>query len=425
MDDRGPVGMAGVLPGDLLEIINGHPIRDIIDYRFYSADEVLDCTFSRNGQSRHIIIQRDDRDLGIDFEPMRYCSCGNRCIFCFVDQNPPGMRPSLYFKDEDYRLSFLHGNYVTLTHAGQDDLERIATQRLFPLYISIHATDLEVRKTLLGLREDDHLLDKIRYLTERGIELHGQIVLCPGINDGEVLDVSLDTLSMFYPKLRSVAVVPVGLTRHRQGLPQLQGYDAVSARGVVQNVVKHQNRIYKKHRESWVYIADEFYLLAGYDVPSAAHYGDFWQVENGVGMVRSFLTEFEESSRRFPKKLNKAKRYTLVTGVLAGPILEKFVLPVLSRVKNIYVRLKVVPNSFYGDTVTVSGLLTGGDIIQALQGDENDSTVLLPPNCLNDDGLFLDDRTPEDVTNILGRHVQILNHFDELYNLEKEAKCLS
>jgi len=414
--------MAGVVAGDLLETINGHPIRDIIDYRFYSADEVLDCTFSRNGQSRHITIQRDDRDMGIDFEPMRYCSCGNRCIFCFVDQNPPGMRPSLYFKDEDYRLSFLHGNYVTLTHAEQEDLERITIQRLSPLYISIHATDLEIRKTLLGLTEDDHLLDKIRCLTERGIELHGQIVLCPGINDGEVLDTSLETLSSFYPKLRSVAVVPVGLTRHRQGLPRLKGYDAVSARGVVQNVVKHQNRIHKKHREPWVYLADEFYLLAGHDVPPTEHYGDFWQVENGVGMVRSFLTEFEKSSRRFPKQLNKESRYTLVTGVLAGPILEKFVLPVLSRAKNMDVRLKVVPNSFYGETVTVSGLLTGGDIIQAFQGDDDMATVLLPPNCLNDDGLFLDDRTPADLTAILGRPIRILNRFDELYNLEKGAE---
>ena len=420
MAEKSPVGMAGVVPGDLLETINGYPIRDIIDYRFYSADEVLNCTFSRNGLSRQVTIQRDDEDLGVDFEPMRYCSCGNQCIFCFVDQNPMGMRPSLYFKDEDYRLSFLHGNYVTLTHAGSHDLERIVTQRLSPLYISIHATNLEVRKTLLNLREDDHLLDKIRYLTERGIELHGQIVLCPGINDGEVLDTSLETLSMFYPKLRSMAVVPVGLTRHRQGLPQLKGYDAVSARAVIQNVGKHQNRSLRKDKESWVYLADEFYLLAGCDIPPAEHYGDYWQVENGVGMIRSFLTEFEESSKRFPKQLKKTKRYTFVTGVLAGPMLEKVVLPMLSRIKNMDVRLKVVSNSFYGETVTVSGLLTGGDIIRALQGDGDTSTVLLPPNCLNDDGLFLDDRTPEDLTGVLGRHVRILNHFDELFMKQGE-----
>ena len=216
--------------------------------------------------------------------------------------------------------------------------------------------------------------------------------------------------------VRSVAVVPVGLTRHRQGLPQLKGYDAVSARAFVRGVAKHQNRSLKKDKEPWVYLADEFYLLAGYDVPSTAHYGDFWQVENGVGMIRSFLTEFEEASRRFPKKLNKTKRYTFVTGVLAGPMLEKDVLPVLDRIKNMDIRLKVVSNSFYGETVTVSGLLTGDDVSRALQGDDDDSTVLLPPNCLNDDGLFLDDRTPEDLTEVLGRHVQILNHFDQLFN---------
>lgn len=192
---QSPGATMGIEPGDRLMEINGFPIRDTIDYQFYSADEVLDCTFSRNGDIRRVRLKRDGETLGLDFEPMRYHTCGNRCIFCFVDQNPEGLRQSLYLKDEDYRLSFLYGNYVTLTHMNRSDLERIVEQRLSPLYVSIHATDPLVRKTLLGLKRDDGLLEKIHFLVKNDIELHGQIVLCPGINDGEVLKDSLESLS--------------------------------------------------------------------------------------------------------------------------------------------------------------------------------------------------------------------------------------
>jgi putative radical SAM enzyme (TIGR03279 family) len=403
-------------PGEFIVKINGHPIRDIIDYRFYAADDVLEVTVARNGESRRVSIATGDEDLGLELEPMQYRSCGNRCIFCFVDQNPPGLRHSLYFKDEDYRLSFLNGNYVTLTHINRDDLERIAEQRLSPLYISVHATDPMIRRRLLGLRKDDYLIEKVKYLVEQGIELHAQVVLCPGINDGSVLKETLDTLSSFHPKLRSIAVVPVGLTRHRQGLSQLTGYTAESARIVIGIVEKYQEGFQKKFQEPLVYLADEFYLLSGFDLPTETHYGDFWQVENGVGMTRTFLTDFTDASEEFPRRLSGSHRFMLVTGTLAGPVLEKFVIPVLRGIKNLDINMRIVENRFYGEHVTVSGLLTGRDIIENVEKEkENGAGLLLPPNCLNNDGLFLDDLTPRDLERRLNRPVLILDDFRKLW----------
>ena len=406
----------GVLPGDGLLTINGHSIRDPIDYRFYGTDEVLTCTFLRDGKPRRVVFQSEEgKDLGLVFEEMALRRCGNACLFCFVDQNPLGMRSSLYVKDEDYRLSFLHGNYVTLTRMGRKDLKRIVEQRLSPLYVSVHATDPDVRKRLLGLRRDDRLMDKIRFLVDHRIELHGQIVLCLGMNDGEVLQQTVETLSAFFPMFRSVAVVPVGLTRHRQGLPALREVDAGLARRVLSEMGAFQIRYRKTLGEPFVYLADEFYLLAGEALPAIRDYGDLWQVENGVGLTRAFLTLFEEASKNFPKKLDRPRMFVIVTGVLAGPVLERHVLPVLRRITNLEVEVRVVSNRFYGASVTVSGLLTGQDILAALRDEEDDATFLLPPNCLNVDGLFLDDLRPSDLSRTLNRPVLILEDFRDLF----------
>lgn len=406
-------------PGDRLLEINGHTIRDIIDYQFYSADEVLDCLFIRGGEVKQVQLKRDGegKSLGIDFEQMRLKTCGNRCIFCFVDQNPRGLRRSLYFKDEDYRLSFLHGNYVTLTHVHRDDLDRIVEQRLSPLYVSVHAADPVVRRSLLGLKKDDHLVDKMRFLVEHGIELHGQIVLCLGFNDGRVLLESIETLSSLFPKLRSMAVVPVGLTRHRRGLTRLRGYDSESAGRVLEMIGNVQQLYRKRLGEPFVYMSDEFYLLGGESLPSSEHYGDFWQVENGVGLTRAFITEFDEISKDFPEKLEQPQHCTLVTGVLAGPILEHDVLPRLRRIGNLHTRVRVVPNRFYGESVTVSGLLTGRDIIDFFRDEKDDSVLLLPPNCLNDDGLFLDDLSPQDLAEELDRPVLAGEDLESLWGM--------
>ncbi len=410
--------MKGISPGDRLITINGHSVHDIIDYQFYSSDEVLDCTFLRGKKQEQIHFQKEfGQNIGLEFESIRFKHCGNHCIFCFVDQNPKSVRRRLKFKDEDYRLSFLYGNYVTLTHIGKRDLERIVEQRLSPLYISIHATDLSIRKVLLGLKRNDHLLEKIEFLTKHRIELHGQIVLCQGINDSSVLDNSLRILSSFYPGLKSVAVVPVGLTKHRQRLPQLKGYYHASALKVVEQIEDFQKRFENELREPFVYLSDEFYLLSGEPLPSKDHYGEFWQIENGVGLTVSFLNTFDRNLKKVPKKLRVSKQFTWITGILAGPVLQRHVLPKLKRIQNLDVQIKILPNHFFGESVTVSGLLTGSDIIEAFRGDNDGTTLCLPPNCLNQDKVFLDDISLADLEKQLNRKVMVIQDIGELWKI--------
>ena len=357
------------------------------------------------------VLFEHEADPGIAFEPMHFGCCGNHCIFCFIDQNPRGLRKTLYFKDEDYRLSFLHGNYVTLTRTGRADLARIAAQRLSPLYISVHAADPAVRTKMLGLSSDDHLMDKIRFLADSRIELHAQIVLCPGINDGRVLAETHDALRAFYPQMKSLAVVPVGLTRHRKGLPDLRAVDAGTARQVIGGIHALQERNIKELGGSFVFLADEFYLLAGAPLPPAARYGEFWQIENGVGMTRAFLDDFEREAADLPKRLKRRKKIVIVTGALAAPVLEGRVIPRLRQIGGLEADLALVENRFYGTSVTVSGLLTGQDIARALAGRTAGATVLLPANCLNTDGLFLDDWTPERLSAGLGCRVVVAEGF--------------
>lgn len=389
----------------------------MLDFQFYSTDAALHLHFQRGDIPYEIdIIRSGDQDPGIEFDPMRFQCCGNHCIFCFIDQNPKGLRSTLYLKDEDYRLSFLFGNYVTLTRVDREALDRIVAQRLTPLYVSVHAVDPQIRKRMLGLKKDDDLLDKLRYLTEHRIEIHGQIVLCPGLNDGEILNETCETLAAFYPRFRSLAVVPVGLTRHRAHLPRIQGYDEKSARMILKQVEHYQEYFKKKIGESFVYLADEFYLLCGEQLPPESHYGGFWQIENGVGQTRHFLSEFEYQKDDFPKRLEPFKQYIIVTGILAGPVLEKMIVPELKKIKNCKIELRAVSNCFFGESVTVSGLLTGRDILADLKKTEGEAVFLLPDNCINEDGIFLDDLSPNDLSESLGRPVRIIENFGEIFS---------
>ncbi|MCI0515800.1 DUF512 domain-containing protein, partial [candidate division KSB1 bacterium] len=350
------------------------------------------------------------------FEPIRYRSCGNHCIFCFVDQNPPHLRPTLYFKDEDFRLSFLFGSYVTLTNLSRRDAARIVAQRLSPLYVSIHAVNPTVRQKLLGLRKEDHLMKKLRFLTRHRIQIHAQIVLCPGINDGPVLEDTLQQLSQFYPWLNSVAIVPLGLTQHRQSLPELAPVTPALSQSLLDWGEKLTATFYQRWKCHWLYFADEFYLTATVRIPPARRYDDFVQLENGVGMTRHFLDEFRRRARHFPHHLPHPKKITLITGTLAAPMLIKFVLPVLARITNLSVNVVAVPNQFYGASVTVSGLLTGQDIAAALANIDAGDEVGLPPNCLNYDQLFLDDWTLADLEQRTGKKVKVLNNnFSNLF----------
>ncbi|MCR4438822.1 MAG: DUF512 domain-containing protein [bacterium] len=401
----------GLRPGDRLLSINGHPVSDELDLLFWSAETVRHLEVERDGQ-RHEFRCRAEaaEELGLDLEPMRVRTCGNACLFCFVDQNPPGMRPALYVKDEDYRLSFFHGNYVTLSNVGRRDLLRIAELRLSPLYVSVHAIDPQVRKKLLGLRQDDRLLEKLAFLAGSGITLHAQVVICPGYNDGPFLDQTTATLLEFFPQMASVALVPVGLTRHRKGLAPLGPVQPEDAALLVERYEQRAHQLRNLFGSHFVYLADELYLMAGRNVPTAERYEDFPQVENGVGMVRRFLDQLQSDIHHLPRAMKSATRLTLVTGMLAAPLVEEACAQITQRVASLRIDVVAVTNRFYGDTVTVSGLLTGQDIFAALSGRECGDLVLVPANCLNVDGLFLDDWTPERLSQMLGVPVEVVDY---------------
>ena len=407
-----------VSPGDRLVSINGHSIRDVIDFYFYSAEEILEMTFLRNNAPFELTLERTyGDDIGLEFETMQYQHCGNHCVFCFVDQNPENMRQSLYFKDEDFRLSFLYGNYVTLTNIGDEELERIVEQRLSPLYVSIHSVNPGVRKKMLGLKKDDHLLEKIQYLIRHGIEMHGQVVLCPGWNDKAVLDETVEVLSGFFPDFRTLAVVPLGLTRHRAGLTELTSVTPSFSRQVIDQIQIYQSEFEEKLDEPFVYLADEFYLQAEQPLPNAEHYREFWQIENGVGMMRDFLDAFDAVMQSAPKAVKNPIHWIWATGQSAGPVLAKEVMPYLNQIGNLQAELCVVENHLMGSSVTVSGLLSGQDFYEALHPVTSDVQVLLPPNCVNEDGVFLDDWTPEILSEKLSCHVHVVYSLDELWKL--------
>jgi len=404
--------------GDQITHINGQPIRDEIDYRFHASDELLKIKISRNGTTAEVVLEKDpDETLGLTFEPFKYRCCGNKCIFCFIDQNPPGLRSSLYFKDEDFRLSFLYGNYVTLTNITQKDLKRIIAQRLSPLYISVHAVDPQVRQKMLGIHHDDQLLQKIKRLTQNRIELHVQIVLCPGYNDGPVLAHSIRELSQFYPYLNSIAIVPVGLTRHRAQLPSIQAVTPKMAVELLEWGTPLANEFYQKWHHHLIYFADEFYLLAQQPIPPAERYDDFSQFENGVGMTRHLIDEFQKAATEFPDKLPAPQSITLVTGTLAEPIIQSVVVRRLAQIEHLTVNLIAVPNHFYGESVTVSGLLTGQDIYQTLKKHLLGDKIFLPNNCVNYDQLFLDNWTVGRLEQLLRKQIFVIdNDFREIFN---------
>jgi len=407
-----------ILPGDEILEINSHPIRDLIDYKFHSSEEQLYLKIKgKSGRIRKVkIIKKPDQNLGITFVEKGYRGCGNKCIFCFVDQLPEGLRKPLYFKDEDYRLSFLHGNFITLTNLSEQDFQRIINQRLSPLYISVHTTDESLRKKMLGNPKVPDIIPLIRRLAENRIQMHTQIVLCPEINDGLFLKNSIYDLSSFYPWVKSLALVPVGLTKFRKGLPELKAVNKEYSRKLIKSVDNWQNRFSKKYKSNYVYAADEFYLLAELDIPSKKYYDEFYQIENGVGLVRKFLDNFKRKERLLPRSLKHKFSLTLITGELANKFMSSYILDKLKKIKNLKVNLVGVKNNFLGESVTVSGLLCGRDILRTLKKSRNGDLFVLPPNCLNSDGLFLDNLKPFDLEKELGRKI-VLGSYDLVKSL--------
>lgn len=407
---------AGIEAGDKLISVNGCGVSDIIDYRFLATDDSVDVVVKRANEELLFELDKEpDDDMGISFVPKQYKSCCNKCVFCFVDQLPAGMRLSLYFRDGDYRLSFLHGNFVTLTNTSWKELERIVRQRLSPIYISVHVTDKAVREQMLGIDFDDKILEKIGYLNDNNIEMHSQVVLCPGMNDGDILEMTINDIYQFRKNMRSMAVVPVGLTKHRAGLTEIDPITPEYARELLKNIPAWDDSFPRKDGKRFVYLSDEWFIMGGETLPDTDYYDEFPQLDNGIGLVRDFLNELEESKKTFPSRLDNPREITIVTGSGAGGVLRDHLIPALEGIENLKVKLNIATNDFLGESVTVSGLLSGQDIINNLKEDPPIGDVFLPPRVLNTDGYLLDNMKPEDIARVCDSPVHVFdNNFDSL-----------
>ena len=400
----------GIERGDRLLRLNGNALRDIIDFQFYSAEESLFIELEKeNGEIWEIEVEKEyDRGLGLEFEPMKIRQCPNDCEFCFVDQMPDGYRKSLYIRDEDYRFSFLFGNYITLTNLSRKDKERIFEQKLSPLYISVHTTDPELRKVLLKNDHAPPILSQISELTGKGIRLHTQIVLTPGVNDGAFLEKSIRELGAFYPGVLSLAIVPVGLTRYRDDLPSLNTVTPEYARNILGRIASWREALRARTGYPFLFAADEMFILGGVPLPSIDYYEDFPQLENGVGMVSAFLSEIARLKRSFPRKSRRKMTITLVTGTSFYPYLKSVIDEI--EIEGVHFQLYPILNDFLGHSVTMTGLISGGDIIGQLKGKDLGDVLLIPSVALNDlNGLFLDDMPYERIEEELGVETAIVD----------------
>ncbi len=400
-------------PGDLLISVNGSGIRDVFDYRYLTNEEYLEVLIRKpDGEEWELEIEKEyDEDLGLVFENGlmdEYRSCRNKCMFCFIDQMPKGMRETLYFKDDDSRLSFLQGNYVTLTNMSDEDIERIIRYHLSPINISFQTTNPELRCKMLHNRFAGEALKKAERLYEAGIEMNGQIVLCRGVNDGEELERSIRDLAGFLPHLKSVSIVPVGLTKYRDGLYPLEPFTKEDARRVTALVRRWQEKLYAEYGLHFIHCGDEWYILAGEEMPAEETYDGYLQLENGVGMTRLLLNETGEALAA-QKGDGRERRVEIATGVLAGPFLEKITAQIKEKYPKVEARVRVVRNEFFGERITVAGLLTGQDLIAQLKGTLAFGELLLPDVMLRDgENVFLDDVTVEELSEALQTKITIV-----------------
>lgn len=412
--------------GDYLLSINGKEIRDVFDYRFHTADEFLTVEIeSQNGERWTAEIEKDeDEDLGLEFDnPLmdEEKSCRNKCVFCFIDQLPPGMRESLYYKDDDIRLSFLFGNYITMTNLDEEEMDRIIRYRMSPVNVSVHTTNPALRVMMLNNRFAGDVLDRIRKFAEAGITINCQIVLCPGLNDGQELDRTIGDLSVLYPQMHSISVVPVGLTRYRKGLYPLEPFTRDTAAQVVDQVESWQERLMEKHGSRIVYLADEFYLTSQRPLPPYEAYEDFPQIENGVGMVSAFTHETLEAlldieNRLSVKNAKSQAQISIATGTLFHPVMEKLAKTLDERLPNVKLKVYPVENRFFGGNVSVTGLLTGQDLVGTLKGKDLGKSLLLCRNMFRSGTeVLLDDMTRSDLESSLGVPVIIVDNSGEAF----------
>jgi putative radical SAM enzyme (TIGR03279 family) len=416
---------AGLRQGDQLLTVDGHPLRDVIDFRYYTAEERFRLRLRRDGREIEADVERNTgEELGVEFESAifdRIRTCNNDCFFCFLKGLPAGLRDSLYLKDDDLRLSFSQGNFVTLSNLTKADWQRLEEQRLSPLNVSVHATDLELRRLILGNGRAPDILEQLRRLGRLGIRVNTQIVLCPGLNDGEHLERTVCELAELYPTVQSIAVVPVAASRHvGASEPEKRWLEVCTpeyARGVVRQVRPWQREFRRRLGVDLVYLADEFFLTANARVPASSRYDGYPQFENGIGMTRSLIDDWRRLRRRLAKsglRQTGRKTMTLVCGKLIAPVLQQCSTE-MAELTGIEFEVVPVENRLFGPRVTVSGLLAGQDIIQALKGRRLGEAVVLPRHALNHQGdLFLDDVTPDEASRALGRPVTFASTMSEL-----------
>ena len=435
-----PASKTIITPGDRLCRINNAVINDVLDYEFYSYDSKLIVELTTaNGKIKLVTITKTEgADIGLEFESYlmdKERSCKNKCVFCFIDQLPKGMRSTLYYKDDDVRLSFLQGNYVTLTNLSKVDIERIIKLRISPINVSIHTLDPKLRAYMLGCgglgsdtsafdsksrkfsRRAKMGIDALRAFAKAKITLNCQIVCCPGLNDGWELSKTIEGLIGLGGSIGSVSIVPVGLTKHRQGLPELQPFDKQLALQTVKQVEHYGEKCLKQRGSRVFYCADELYMMAELDLPPNEFYEDYPQLENGVGMMRLFITEVESSLSESNSTQQTPSSLTIITGILAAPYLTNISKTISKKYDKINIEVFAIQNNFFGESITVSGLITGNDIISQLKGKSLGSKVLIPENMLRhtgisrgekDDGVFLDDVTVSELSKTLGVPVVIV-----------------
>lgn len=412
VDKNGIGEQYGIKAGDIFTAINGQKIADILDFEYFDGQESFLLTLQREGNEIDLAISKKDYlPLGISFVEECYLTprgCANKCIFCFIDQLPKNQRKTLYVKDDDWRLSFASGTYVTLTNLREGEKERIAQKKFSPIYVSVHATDEDVRRFMLGNKNAQPIMPLLKYFADNGIIMHTQVVVCAGVNDGEVLKKTLHDLYVLYPYVKSVAIVPVGLTSHREGLHEILPITKLQAESILDICVDFDDKVFERNGERFVFCSDEMYLRAEKQLPPAEYYGDYDQIENGVGLVTKLLDEFNHALPLAKKA--KSGGFTILTGQSASPIMEKICLEIQQRFPRIKLSVKTMTNNFFGKTVTVAGLLTGRDMVEQLKGQKLNKTVLLPRVMMKEtQEVFLDGMTLKEFSKAIRRSVKIVD----------------
>lgn len=407
VDKHSPAEKCGIRSGDMLLSINGNEIEDVLDFRFYMTEKRLNIVFERDEQTLKALLKKRGEydETGMEFDTYlmdKQHSCKNKCIFCFIDQLPKGLRPSLYFKDDDSRLSFLFGNYITLTNLTEHEIERVIKMHISPVNISVHTTNPELRCKMMKNRFAGEALSALYRFAQAGIKLNTQLVLCPGYNDGKELEKTLEDLGALYPAVQSICAVPVGLTKYREGLEPLEPFNRETAGAVVDTMERFGDEFLKKHGTRLCFPSDEFYLTAGREIPDSSFYEDFLQIENGVGMWASlrddYLAALEDAEAD-----GKKRSFSIATASLAAPLMEFLMKKTAEKFPGLDYKIYTIRNDFFGEKITVAGLLTGQDIISQLKGQDLKGRLLLPPGVLRSEGdLFLDDTHIDDLQKAVG-----------------------